>query len=168
MSPRILPVANFALFGLAFSVLAPLYIRVRASPLLKSGRLANSELSKFLWATFVWFAGWTIVASLLQKFSAAPTVFCLALFPPRQPAGAALWLLYLLFYGVPLWWVWTAKGGDFFARLAPVFAIDPVLARTYSIARVRLVLSAVIILGPLGNIAMQFFQLIRIPDCAAI
>jgi hypothetical protein len=161
-------ITYFPLMGIAFAIFAALAIRYRGQPLVTSGRVTSAELSGFTWGILCFFGGWSVVLWILQRISMAPTVMCLMRFPPQQLAGLALWLFQLALSAVILWWIWTPRGGDLFARLIPALLRGPVLDRTYSAGRIRLVLTALLILGPLGNITMQVFMRFPIPGCGAI
>jgi hypothetical protein len=131
-------------------------IRWRAGPLIQAGRVARSEVTRFLWAVLAIVGGGSLAFASIEFFAGAENLACLTRFPPQHIAGVASWSIQAGLSGALLWWLWTRNGADVLARLAPIFTRGPVLDRSYDPSDVRLLASAVAVLPPLIIMILQW------------
>jgi hypothetical protein len=161
-------VLRYALFLLAGFLMVNLFLgRRRAAPLVASGRLTQEELDRFARGCALIFGGFFLGGGTLQLLAGYPDPFCLATFPPRNGYGLALWLGQTALSGRIVWWLWAHDGARILAAVAPAFTNGPVLTRTYAPRTVRLFVTAVVVLGPLGNILVQVNQPL-LSGCVAV
>lgn len=170
MSAKTVPwaITNFALFGVVFCAVYLVGAWFRAAPLVQAGLVTRSEVKTFLWGAFAVVGGSSAGLWMVQALTNTHDMNCLNLFPPRSTAAIALWIMQAAVSGVTLWWLWARNGDDVLARLAPVFTRGPVLERTYDRSRVRLVVSALAVLAPVGNVIMHLIRPAASSICSPI
>ena len=161
-----LPKYAEALLPIAGLVVAGLIGRVRGKSLVTAGRLTAEELDGFLLRLLIAFGLLFVVAGLLLALSPEPSVVCLTAFPPKHVFGTALWVVQAVLSCTVLWWVWASGGAELLARVAPVFTNGPATRVEFSPGRVRLFVTAVVVLAPLSNILVQLTQPILQTGCS--
>ena len=144
-----------------------LYGRKRAAALVKAGRITQDELDGFVRGVAVLVGGFFLLGAVFQLLGSVPDLACLMSFPPQSPASLIMWIAQAGVSGWIIWWLWTQDGGRSLATIAPAFTRGPILERHYSPQLVRLGITALVILAPLGNIAVQLTQPM-FQACAAI
>lgn len=128
--------------------------RRRASVLVAEGRVSKEELNQLVrWAALL-FGGSALLLGVLQAGMDTANPACLAVFPPRGTAGTVAWTLQAIASVGLLYWLWQRNGADLLARVAPAFLQGPVRGRAFSPGRIRLLLTLVIVVAPLGNILL--------------
>jgi hypothetical protein len=142
--------------------------RFRAATLVKSGRVTQRELNGFLWRTFALLGSAFVGFWVVLELSPQANIICLMAFPPRGPAGYALWSIQAGLSGTIVFWLWFRNGSDLLARLAPAFTRGAVIGRQYSGSRVKYLVSAFVLVAPLMNIAAQRAQPVLIAGCKNI
>lgn len=161
-------VFRYASFFFAAIILVNLLIgRRRAVALVAEGRITQAELDRFIRGCALLFGGAFVTSGVLQLLGGYPDPFCLTRFPPATGYGVALWLGQAAISGWVIWWLWVRDGARILAAVAPAFTSGPVPTRTYSPARVRLLVTAILVMAPLGNILLQL-KGPRLPGCAAV
>ncbi len=138
----------FPLFCAAVVGINLFYGRSRAAALVESGRVTSDEVNTFAWSTFM-LVGGAFTADWILTEVTRSDILCLIVFPPRNAAQLAGWLIQATLSGSTVFWLWARNGADILARLAPAFTSGPVLGREFSRTRVRWFVSAVVIVGPL-------------------
>ncbi len=144
----------FWVIGIAFVALNVSIGHYRARSLVASGEITRQERNKFsLWllAGAVALFG---TEGLAQAIDRAPSLNCLLRFPPDTAGGVLSWALTLVTNGALLLWLWRGDGADLLARMAPAYLRGPT-GRRFNPSTVRLVLSALLVIGPLWAIAFQ-------------
>ena len=131
------------------------YGRARAQALVTAGRITQEELDNFIRGAALLLGGFFLLAGVLQLLDSAPDPFCLMTFPPQAAFGWAFWVAQGFLSGWIVWWLWARDGGRILAALAPAFTRGPVLQRTLSPRWVRLGVTALAVLAPIGNVIVQ-------------
>jgi len=153
-----------------FAVIVAINLRIghgRAASLVAAGRLTEEELDSFIRGCSVLFIGFFMGSGVLQLLGQYPDPFCLMRFPPTTGYGVLLWLGQATISCYTIWWLWARDGARILAAVAPAFTSGPTLTRTYSPRKVRLFVTALVVLAPVGNILVQLHEpMLR--GCAAV
>jgi hypothetical protein len=157
----------FSLICVALVGVNLLYGRHRAAALVESGRVTSYELNSFAWSTFVLVGGAFTCFWIIEQV-ARTDILCLIVFPPRRAAQLAGWLIQATLSGTTVFWLWARNGADILARLAPAFTSGPVLGREFSSTRVKWLISAFVVVGPLLAILTQLSHPGMAPGCEKV
>jgi len=168
MTPEFPAIARyFWLLILVIVTVDLLYGRRRAAALVTAGLVTQEDLDGFVRGAAITVGGLFLLFGFLQLATSTPDPMCLVMFPPRSTAGLIMWLAQGFFSAGIVWCLWARDGARVLAAFAPAFTRGPVLERKFSPVRVRLVVSAVLVIAPIGNIAVQLVSGPLLVSCSA-
>jgi hypothetical protein len=127
----------------------------KARALIAAGRISEEERREFTRGAIVASSIYCLLLTAIQFASHANNPFCLTRFPPTGTYGVATWVVMAGGLVLFLKWLWQGTGGDVLARMAPVFTRGSITERTFSVQRVRVFLTSIVLIALLGGIVIQ-------------
>jgi hypothetical protein len=137
-----------------FMLINVLIWRHRLMMVVERGAATRSEVRQFIRWVGVCLIGGPILLGLVGVMAGWTSPFCAGVMRFTDLPSALVSLISVSGSAVLLWWVWRGNGADFLARVGPALGQRPTHDRTYSPAHVRLVVTAMVLLGGVGSVIM--------------
>lgn len=140
----------FWFFAAAFMLANVAVWRFRLAAVVNRGIITQAEADQFIRWVSALFVGAPLLLGVLALAAHWSSPFCAGFLEFDTLPRSLVAILTLGSWLVVLWWIWRGKGGEFLARVGPGLSKRPSYDKPFPIALVRLLLTAMILGGPIA------------------
>jgi hypothetical protein len=128
--------------------------RQRLTTIVSHGLATKTETDRFIRLVTVWLIGGSLALGIIGLVAGWSSPFCAGMFTFDSVATCLASLIALAGWVSLLWWIWRGGGASFLARVAPALGQRPSFDRRYSEGLVRVVVTALVLIGGVGGAIM--------------